>query len=97
MIDFDPKKDATNRRKHGISLGAAERMFADDFNVIETEDRSADEPRLIAFGLIDANVFCCIFMWREDKEGAPGRRIISLRPATRSEAHAYFTRQETSF
>lgn len=49
-VEFDPKKDAANRRKHGISLSEGDGV-ADDLFVLTLEDESAHgEQRFIALG-----------------------------------------------
>jgi uncharacterized DUF497 family protein len=82
---FDPVKDRANRAKHKTSLAAAERMFL--HKVVDFEDDRFDygEIQMLARGLIDGDVFVCVYVDRGDS-----RRIISLRKATKHEAKAYF-------
>jgi len=83
-IDYDPVKDAINRRKHGISLGEAAR-FHWDTAFIQTDERfDYDEWRMVGLGLIGANVFHVAFVEREGMT-----RIISLRPAEKHEMKSY--------
>lgn len=72
MIEFDPKKDAANLAKHGISLARAEDM------IIEAvlPDPYLKEPRRRAFGTIDRKPYCLIYTERNGR-----LRAISLRRA----------------
>jgi len=82
--EYDPAKDAINRRKHGISLAAAERLDWDTA-FTEMDDRfEYGEWRMTALGLIGADVFHVAFVEREDIT-----RIISLRPAEKHEIKRY--------
>ena len=48
--EYDPKKDAANRRKHGISLSEGDGVTDDPF-VLTLEDASSlNEQRFIALG-----------------------------------------------
>jgi len=83
-LAFDPAKDATNRAKHGVSLGAAARL---DWNLVLAKlDSRADygEPRRIGYGPIGRRLYCVVFVDRGDT-----RRIISLRKANNREIDRY--------
>jgi uncharacterized DUF497 family protein len=81
-IDFDPKKDAENIRKHGISLARAEDFVA----VASIEDDRFDysEIRVRAFGFIDEVPHCLVFTIRGQE-----LRLISLRRAHAREMKRY--------
>ena len=83
-IEFDPAKDAVNRRKHGISLAAAALLF--EGSTIRVPDKRFDyrEERWRIVGRIDAETFTACYTIR-------GRiyRIISVRRASRKERKAY--------
>jgi uncharacterized protein len=85
-VEFDPAKDQSNRRKHGISLQAAE-MFGWD-TALEREDDRFDygETRFVAIGLIDARLYVMVFTDGSDEDVV---RVISLRPAEKHEARFY--------
>lgn len=72
MIDFDLKKDEANKIKHGISLSRADDMIVDAVR----PDPYSDEPRLRAYGRIDGEKFCLVYVERGDR-----LRAISLRRA----------------
>jgi uncharacterized protein len=84
-IEFDPDKDAANRRKHGLPLADAARM---DFGtaLVDADRRYAyGEDRFQALGLIDGRLHMLAFTVRGDV-----LRAISLRKANtrRAKRHA---------
>jgi uncharacterized protein len=81
---YDPAKDRANRAKHGVSLELAEILFAAP-HVSMTDDRfEYGEVRKVAFGLINARLFVCVYADREAE-----RRVISLRKANKREVKCY--------
>ena len=85
MVEYDDEKERLNRGKHGISLELANVLFADRFYE-EIDDREDyGEERLIAYGMVAGKVLVCVYTWREG-----GRRVISLRKATKQETNAYY-------
>ena len=85
MSQFDPKKDAANIRKHGISLTESDGVTDDPF-VLTVEDRTAEgEQRFVALG---RNVFgqlrFVVYTYRDEDE-----RLISVRPAEPKEVKTY--------
>lgn len=83
-ITFDPAKDLSNQRKHGVSLAEAEEFEWDDALVREDMRREYGERRMIALGYIDVRLHCMVYADRNDK-----RRIISLRRANSREVNLY--------
>ncbi len=83
-IRFDPKKDAINKRKHGISLARAEEIDFDlaTFMVDDREDYG--ELRLQAVGFLGARLYSLIFVDEGDDV-----RAISLRKANTREEKCY--------
>jgi len=79
-ITFDPAKDASNQRKHGVSLALAREI--DWCDVIARPDTRRDyqELREIGYALIDDRLYCLVFTQRGDT-----MHIISLRKANRRE------------
>ena len=52
-FEWDPKKDRENQEKHGVSLAAAQLVFADSHRVIaEGASHSASEPRHYCIGRV---------------------------------------------
>jgi len=65
QFEWDPDKDLENFAKHGVWLGDAQRVFADERRVIiEDLAHSADEPRYYCFGRVDNGILTVRFTWR---------------------------------
>ena len=89
MFEWDPAKNASNRRKHGISFDEAIEIF--DGPVLARADDEIDgEARERSYGLIRGVVVVCVV---HTERGAV-KRVISARKATRKEReefHAHLT------
>ena len=83
-VAFDPKKDARNIAKHGISLARAEEMDMSAALIREDDRFDYGETRYIAFGDIDHALYCLVFTFRGSKI-----RAISLRKANEKEIRRY--------
>lgn len=87
-FEWDPKKNATNRRKHGISFEEAQTAFSDDFGVIiDDPEHSEDEARFVLLGIsasLHLLVVCHCYRASGDVI-----RIISARKADRLESAQY--------
>jgi uncharacterized DUF497 family protein len=84
-FEWDFGKESTNVAKHGLSLRQAAELFASDQWIeVEAEYHGTDPSRTIAVGPVQGRLVVCIYTWRGRK-----RRVISLRPAHRSERRAY--------
>lgn len=83
---WDPKKNAANIRKHGISFDDAVRIF--EGTVLETIDDRQDygETRVQAIGLFKSKEIFVVYA----EGGDETRRIISARKAERHEREAYW-------
>ena len=87
-FEWDRKKAALNRRKHGISFEEAQTVFYDE-NAVEffDPDHSDQEDRFIMLGLsfkLRVLVVChCV------RKTPSVIRIVSARKATRHEAETY--------
>ena len=82
-FEFDPKKNAANRKKHGIDFVAAQALWNDP-DLLEIDARSHDEPRTIVIGKIDGTCWSAVTTHRRAKV-----RIISVRRSRRAEALLY--------
>jgi uncharacterized DUF497 family protein len=83
---WDPKKNATNRRKHGVTFEVAIRVF-EGFTVEDFDERyEYEEIRQSAIGVVNDIEFFVVFTDVSDEE----RRIITARPATREEREVYW-------
>lgn len=83
-IEFDPAKDTSNRARHGVALALARERDWDAALVWVDERFAYDELRLIALAPKTNILYYVAFVERGNR-----RRIISLRPATRSEVKHY--------
>ena len=83
-FEWDPKKAATNLRKHGIRFADAVSVLEDD-RAITVSDDSIDEQRWVTIGM-DAvdRILVVVYTWRGEKI-----RIISARRATQRESQQY--------
>jgi uncharacterized DUF497 family protein len=83
-FEWDPRKAAANRRKHGIDFADAATVLHDELGVTVLDD-DPDEERFVTVGA-DAlgRILVVVFTWR-------GRRIrlISARSATVHERRRY--------
>ena len=90
-FEWDEKKHALNRRKHGISFPEAQAVFADENGLLLPDpDHSRDEERFVLLGLSSAlRLLVVCHTYRTDDEIV---RIISARKATRWEQEQYWNR-----
>ena len=84
-IAFDPAKDITNRKKHGVSLAVGLTILQNRVGEQPAPD-IYNEARRIAYGLVEGRLFVCVYTTRGDFH-----RIISVRPANRSERKRWLT------
>jgi uncharacterized protein len=82
---FDPKKNAANLRKHGVSLAAGDGVLNDPL-AITVEDLSAvGEQRFATIGLnAFGRLLVVVYTYRGE-----GARIISVRKPEPKEVRAY--------
>jgi len=83
-IEFDPDKDAANRRKHGLSLADAGRMDLGTAAIDPDRRYAYGEDRFQALGLIDGRLHLLVFTMRGEV-----LRAISLRKANPREVKRY--------
>ena len=90
-FDWDPRKNAANQRKHGISFEEATAVFSDEQALlIDDPEHSSDEERFVLLGMsatLRVLVVCHCY-----REGEDLIRIISARKATRKERSKYTER-----
>ena len=83
--EFDPKKDAANIKKHGVSLSEGDGVL-NDLLAITIEDETAEgEQRFVTIGM---NVFGALMVVVHTPRG-DNVRIISVRKADPKERRAY--------
>lgn len=82
---FDPKKDAANIKKHGVSLAEGDGVLSDPLAITIEDDSAEGEQRFVTVG---ANTFgtlmIVVWTYRDDDV-----RIISVRKPTRKERGTY--------
>lgn len=83
-ITFDPTKDESNQRKHGVSLGLAVDFEWEDALAGPDDRRDYGESRMVAIGYIGLRLYVVVYV---DRNGT--RRIISLRKANSREEKRY--------
>jgi uncharacterized DUF497 family protein len=81
---FDPRKDAINLQKHGVSLADAVRLDWDGMRVKLATRRDYGEERYLGIALLGDRLYSVVFTPRDET-----LRIISLRKASNTEIDAY--------
>jgi len=83
-FEWDPRKAASNARKHGIRFADAVTVLEDD-RAITVRDDAQGEDRLVTIGMdAAARLLVVVYTWRGNDI-----RIISARPATPGEREQY--------
>jgi len=86
---WDPRKDRSNRRVHGLSFDTAVLVF-DDPLAASRPDPFPDEERWQTVGAIGNVIVFVVHTWPEpDESGEEVGRIIGTRKATAHERKAY--------
>ncbi len=85
-FSWDPRKAASNERKHGVSFEEAVTAFGDTLSItVPDPDHSADENRFLLLGLSDQDRLLVV----AHVERGDDTRIINARLATRRERTKY--------
>jgi uncharacterized DUF497 family protein len=82
-FEFDLKKSASNKKKHGIDFEEAQELWIDP-HLLEIEARSTDEPRFLMIGKIRSKHWSAVVTYRNGKI-----RIISVRRSREEEVELY--------
>jgi len=86
MFAWDPRKAASNVRKHGVGFSEASTVFLDPLAMTYPDpDHSVGETRFITFGSSSSGRILVV----AHIEVGDQVRLISARKATKSEAHGY--------
>ena len=82
---FDPKKDAANLKKHGVSLTEGDGVLSDPLAVTIEDESAEGEQRFVTLG---ANMFgsLMVVVWTSRNDDI---RIISVRKPTPRERKSY--------
>jgi uncharacterized protein len=95
-FEWDASKDASNRKKHGVSFEEARSVFADaDGLLIADPSHSSDvEERFLLLGMSwRLRVLVVVHCERSEEGGDLTLRIISARKATGNETGQYQRRR----
>jgi len=82
-FDFDPRKSAANKAKHGIDFSEAQALWVDP-DLLEIPARTSDEPRFLVIGKIGGRHWSGVITYRGDAV-----RIISIRRSRPEEVDLY--------
>jgi uncharacterized DUF497 family protein len=82
-FEFDPKKSAANRKKHGIDFVEAQELWGDP-DLLEIPARTDDEPRFLVIGKLNGKHWSGVITYRADTI-----RIISVRRSRKEEVEVY--------
>ena len=82
-FEFDHRKSAANKKKHGIDFIEAQALW-DDPDLLEIPAKATDEPRYLVVGIISEKHWSGIITYRQDKI-----RIISVRRSRPEEVELY--------
>jgi uncharacterized DUF497 family protein len=82
-FEFDTKKSASNKQKHGLDFYEARALW-DDPDLIEIPVQTIDEPRYLVIGTIEGKHWSGVITYRGDKV-----RIISVRRSRKEEVEIY--------
>ena len=82
-FEFDPRKSASNKRKHGIDFVDAQALW-EDADLVEVPARTRDEPRFLVVGRISGVHWSAVVTYREASV-----RIISVRRSRQEEVLIY--------
>lgn len=89
-FEWDPAKDAANRRKHGIGFLFARRAFADPFAVDEQDRLEGGEVRWRMIAEVGGDLLFLAYAWSIQHDGTETIRIISARLAEPHERRRYW-------
>ena len=83
--NFDPKKDAANIRKHGVSLSEGDGVLSDPLALTIEDESALGEQRFVTIGMnVFGTLMVVVHTPRRD-----GPRIISVRKSDPKERRDY--------
>lgn len=88
-FEYDPKKSAENKRKHGIDFEEAQALW-NDAAVVEIPARVTDEPRWVVIGRIEDKHWSAVITRRDENI-----RLISVRRSRDEEVAIYESEDES--
>jgi uncharacterized DUF497 family protein len=85
-FEFDPRKAASNLKKHGVSFEEAASCLLDPLALAREDDDSTDEPRWLLLGMSrQGRLLTVVYTLRGDTP-----RLISARESTKKEERDYY-------
>jgi uncharacterized DUF497 family protein len=85
-VKFSPRKDRSNRKKHGLSLDDAGRLDWDEMIAWVDDSQGYGEERWVGIAPLGNGSLHTVVFTEIDQETA---RVISLRPSTNQEIRTY--------
>lgn len=84
-IEFDPKKAASNLKKHGVSFDEAASCLLDPLALVRGDPDAGGEVRLLLLGMSYTGRLTVCYTLRDEEVV----RLISARKATKKEEKSY--------
>ena len=88
-FDWDPAKNRTNIRDHGLAFADAQAVFEGPTWELWDDREDYGEERWVAIGVLDGIEITVVYTDLRTNQGVV-RQIISARRATRDEREAYY-------
>jgi uncharacterized DUF497 family protein len=85
-VEFDPKKAASNLKKHGVALAEAAGSLLDPLALVREDSGAEGEARFVLVGISAAGRLLTVCYTLRDEETI---RLISARKATAKEERQY--------
>jgi hypothetical protein len=85
-IGFDPRKAASNLKKHGVSFDEAATCLLDPLALVRDDPDARGEARLVLLGMSHAGRLLTVCYTLRDEEAI---RLNSARKATKKEEKSY--------
>ena len=85
-VEWDPAKNWSNFRKHGINFEQVKAVFEDPARIDEYDDRDYGEDRWIVIGAVGSVVVHVVYTIRNEDV-----RLITARRASTHEQTRYFS------
>lgn len=82
-FEYDPKKSASNKEKHGIDFVKAQDLWEDPERLI-IPGKNLDEPRYLLIAKLEGQVWSAIYTIR-----GQNIRVISVRRSRKNEKESY--------
>ncbi|HEY3329196.1 MAG TPA: BrnT family toxin [Capsulimonadaceae bacterium] len=89
IVSWDPLKNQSNLKKHGVSFDTAQLVFDDPLHLSRQDRIENGEERWQTIGMVAESVILIVAHTWVDSDGSEIIRIISARRATKSERTIY--------